>query len=65
MSAIRFLVTAIAFVLMMAGFILMKRSRSPYAGATMDADALATHRRGEILSLAGNVAFLVFLVLSR
>ena len=65
MIATRLTLAAIGLALTSSGFILMKRSRSPYAGVPMDAQAIATHRRGEKLSLAGNIAFLIFLLLGR
>ena len=65
MNAIRYAFAAVTLALLVSGFFLQKRSRSPYAGAPMDAEALARHRRGELLALAGSVAFLIYLFLER
>jgi hypothetical protein len=49
----------VTLVLLVSGFIIQKRSRSPYEGVAMDDQSKRQHRVGERLGFLGIVVFLI------
>jgi hypothetical protein len=56
---------AVTLALMVTGFVIQKRNRSPYTGRPMDAESITNYRRGEAIFLLGSVCYLIDLLLVR
>ena len=61
----RYILPAIALALMISGFLVQKRNRSPLTGRPMEARSITNYRRGEVLFFLGALFFLVDLLFVR